>query len=179
MSKTITIITGSARTNSTGAALLPLVKAELAKHPDITIRIADLKELNMPFVDGQTIPAADDFTPPHDSVKKWQEIVQASDGFVVLAPEYNNQISAIQKNAFDWLFNDWKEKKFAIVTYSWSGGAPVVELLNKLITKVGGTPLPTASMLAFMKDINPDGSVIDSGIVRNKLAATVAELVNA
>lgn len=179
MSKTITIVTGSARPNSAGAKILPLVREELEKRDGVTVQIADLAEINMPFVDSEAIPAAEEFTPHHESVKNWQKIVQSSDGFVFLVPEYNNQISAIQKNAIDWLYPDWKDKNVSFVGYSWGGAAAPIELLNKLITKVGAKPLATAANLFFTKDIELDGTIIDESTVKNKIAATVDELVEA
>lgn len=174
--KTITIVTGSARSNSVGATLVPLVQKELEKQ-GATVRLADLKELDMPFVDAEIIPSAEDFVPPHDSVKQWQDIVTSSDGLILLAPEYNSQISAIQKNAFDWLYTDWIDKPIAIVGYGWSGATTVVELLNKLITRVGAKPLTVPAQLYFKKDIELDGTILDAETVESKIAAAVEELV--
>lgn len=179
MSKTITIVTGSARPNSLGTkTILPLVKAELEKNKDVTVRVADLKELDMPFVDSEVIPAAEGYAPPHDSVKKWQEIVQASDGFVFLVPQYNNQISAIQKNAVDWLYDDWKDKVVSFVGYSWGGSEAVIEMMDKLMVKVGAKPLPTSAKLFFKKDIDLDGTLLDEKLVEQKIADTVKELLS-
>lgn len=179
MSQTITIVTGSARPNSVGAALLPLVRAELEKHEDVAVQVADLKQLDLPFVDSEIIPSSDDFAPTHDSVKRWQQIVQTSDKLILIAPEYNNQISALQKNALDWLYADWVGKQIAIVAYSWSGGTPVVELLDKLIVKVGATPVATPTQLYFKKDIDLDGTILDQTSVDDKIRQTVDELLAA
>lgn len=178
MSKTITIVTGSARPNSLGTKILPLVKAELEKSKDVTVQVADLKELNMPFVDSEVIPAAEGYEPSHDTVKKWQEIVQSSDGFVFLVPQYNNQISAIQKNAVDWLYDDWKDKTVSFVGYSWGGSEAVIEMMDKLMVKVGAKPLPTSAKLFFKKDIDLDGSLLDEKLVEKKIAETVKELLS-
>lgn len=179
MSKVITIVTGSARPNSVGAKLLPLVQRELEKYDSVSVQVADLADINMPFVDTEIIPADEGFSPKHKSVQEWQKTVQSSDGFIFLVPEYNNQISAIQKNAIDWLYPDWKGKKMSFVGYSWGGAALVVELLNKLAIKVGAEPLPTATNLFFTKDIELNGTIIDEDLVEKKISQTVAELVSA
>ena len=150
---------------------------EILEERGATVQVADLKQLNMPFVDGEVIPVAEDFVPPHDSVAQWQQLVQVSDGLVLLSPEYNNQISAIQKNAIDWLYSDWVDKPIAVVGYSWSGAAPVIELLGKLIARVGARPMTRSAQLYFKKDIELDGTPLDAAAVRDKIAATVDELL--
>lgn len=176
MSKTILIVTGSARPNSTGEQLLPVVKSALHQHA-VETKIANMRKLQLPFVDSEIIPAADDFTPPHESVATWQRLVRGSDGIVFLTPEYNNQLSAVQKNAIDWLYNDWSDKPIAAIGYSWSGAEPAIAQLERLMTIVGATLLPTRAQLRFSKDIATDGAIIDESVVDEKITATIDELV--
>lgn len=178
MTKKITIVTGSVRPNSVGDKLLPLVEAELKKHEGVEVRVANLKELNLPFVDSETIPAAEGFAPTHESVKEWQKIVQDSDGVVLLTPEYNNQISAVQKNAIDWLYEDWKDKKISIVGYSWSGAEPVIELLERLIKKVGAVSTGAPAKLRFKQEVDLYGTILDQKAVDEQIHEMVKNLIS-
>lgn len=173
MSKNITILTGSMRPNSVGDRLLPIVRKEL-EASGATVEVADVKELNLPFVDSAITPAAESFEITHDSVQAWQKMVRRSDSLVLLVPEYNNQPSAVQKNAIDWLYADWKDKPVGVVSYGWGGGQLAAELIHKLMVKVGANPLEKTAALFFGKDITPEGDIVDEQSVRSQVA-TVAQ----
>lgn len=173
MSKTITILTGSMRPNSVGDKLLPQIQQELNSREGIEVEVADPKDMRLPFIDSPVSPMAEDFNIDHDSVRGWQKKVQDSDALLVLAPEYNGQPSAVQKNAIDWLHADWKNKPVGIVSYGWGGGEGSAELLTRLFGKVGAKPLDTKASLFFTKDISLDGEVLDEASVSHKVGAVV------
>lgn len=177
MSQTITILTGSMRPNSVGDALLPLVREELESRDNVTVQVADVKEMKLPFVDTPVTPMHESFEPVHDSVKAWQKVVAESDALVLLAPEYNYQPSAVQKNAIDWLGAEWKDKPAGIVSYGWGGGQSSAELLVKLLSKVEARPLDTMASLFFTRDISLEGEVLNVDRVRSQIGA-VADAVS-
>jgi len=176
MSQTITILTGSMRPNSVGDALLPVIKRQLESREDVTVQVADVKELQMPFVDTPHIPMSEEFAPTHQGVKRWREMVEKSDGVILLAPEYNNQPSAVQKNAIDWLYAEWNNKPVAVVSYGWGGGVQAAELLDKLVVKVDAKPVVPQANLFFTKDIALDGEVIDHDNVQSQITSVVDAL---
>ena len=102
MAKTIIIMTGSVRPQSVSEALLPLVQ-KTVEATGAQVHIANLKELALPFFDGDTSPADEKFQIPHASVQSWSNMVSRADGIIMLTPEYNHQLSGVQKNAIDWL----------------------------------------------------------------------------
>ena len=176
MTKTITIITGSVRPNNVGEALLPHVQTLLAAK-DVHVQVANLRELELPFFNGPVSPVDESYEITDEHVKVWQELIVKSDGVVFLTPEYNHAMSAVQKNAVDWLFQEWKDVPAATISYGWGGGALAAEALEKLLKKVEAAPLATATNLFFMKDITPSGEVIDESAVNGKLDATLEEVV--
>lgn len=177
MSKTITILTGSMRPNSISEALLPAVRQEL-EAVGASVQVADVKQMQLPFVDSLVSPASEAFEITNDRVRSWQQMIQDSDALVMLVPEYNGQPSAVQKNAIDWLYEDWKDKPVAMVSYGWGGGQGAADLMNKLMVKVGASPVDANAMLFFTKDISLEGELLDEAAVRTQLevvAKTIAE----
>ena len=178
MSKTIMVLTGSSRKNSAGDNILPHVVSEI-EAAGATALVADVRELNLPFFDEDNIPAAEDYVPQNENAKKLQEMVQKAGGVILLSPEYNNMMSAIQKNAIDWLYADWKDMPFGVVGYSWSGITPVLEQIEKLVKKVSGVSVGTPAQLFTTKDVEMSGELVDESEAKEKIAAVVKAVVEA
>ena len=174
--KTIIIMTGSVRPNSVSKVLLPVVK-ELVETEGAKAEIANLEDLNLPFFDGESSPASDDFVISHQSVQDWSDMVSRIDGVIMLTPEYNNQLSGVQKNAIDWLCKEWQDKPISAVCYGWGGGELSGDLLKKLIVKVGGKVSEPFSHLYFTKDISTDGLLIDETSARDKITLSIKNLL--
>lgn len=176
MTKTITIMTGSVRPNSVGDQLVPLVQAAL-EEAGANVQLADMKELQLPFFDSPVTPVAEEYAPTNESVLAWQKLVKSSDGMVMLVPEYNYHMSAVQKNAIDWLYTEWKDKPVAAISYGWGGGELSYKMLDALLQKVEANLQPEAAHLYFAKDISPAGELIDETEVNNKITAALKQLL--
>jgi len=172
----VLIVLGSARKGRVAETILGYVKEAIASREDLTATVADLKEVNLPFFDNEMSPAHPDYAPTDENVLVWQKLVNDADSVLFITPEYNHTLSAIEKNAFDSLYKEWTDKPIAAVAYGWTGGSRSIETLNDLIPHLGGDFKANPSQLAFMKDINPDGSLIDEDGVKAQLQATIAEL---
>lgn len=174
----ILVVTGSVRPNSVNEKVVPLVVSELEKQ-NATVKIADLKEIDLPFFDAPLPPTAPDFAPTNEAAKAWTQMVAEADGVVFVTPEYNHTMTPVQLNAIDWIGKEWESKPVALVGYGWNSGAGQAhdtarEALGvNLKAKVG----ETQANLFFMKDLNPDGTVADETAVNEKIAATVTELL--
>lgn len=174
----ILVVTGSVRPNSVNEKIVPLVVAELEKQ-GAEVKIADLKELNLPFFDDPSSPAAPDFAPTNESVKTWTQLVVDADGVVFVTPEYNHTMTPVQLNAVDWIGKEWEAKPIALVGYGWGSGAGQAhdtarEALGVNLKAIVGE---TQANLFFMKDLNPDGTIADEAAVSEKIAATITELL--
>ncbi len=175
---TILIVTGSVRPNSVNKTVVRLVQDDLETRNAIEGNVADIAELNLPFYDAPTPPSADDYVIPHDTVKRWSELVTAADGVVFVVPEYNHSLSAVQKNAIDWLYKEWNDKLVAFVGYGWYEAKHSLAQFKEIGTVTKWKLGETTTGLQFMKDINPDGSLLDETAARGSIRATLDELVN-
>ena len=174
MSKVL-ILVSSVRKVRAADGILNSLTARLDEK-NINFEIADLRELQLPFVDTELPPMSEDFKIPYDNVQKWSDQVKAADAVIMLTPEHNAGISAPQKNAIDWLAHEWKEKKVGVIGYSW-GGAPIARKhLTDVLAKLGSVELSPAASFSFMKDINLDGTAIDQTAVNAAIDSVISEL---
>lgn len=93
--KTVIGIAGSLRAGSYNAALLRAA-AKLAP-ADMGVEIASIAEF--PLYNGD-VEAAEGIPP---AVAALKDRIAASDGLLLVTPEYNNSIPGVFKNAVDWL----------------------------------------------------------------------------
>lgn len=136
----IGIILGSTRTGRTGEPIAQwVVEAVQSMGQQHEVRLIDLAEYTMPFVDTEKLPSQLDGDFPHESVQRWSEAISACDGLVFVTPEYNHGYPAVLKNAIDWLWSEWKNKPATIVSYSSGpiGGARGTEQLKLVLSYVG------------------------------------------
>lgn len=174
----ILVVTGSVRPNSANSKVVPVVVDALtAKGANVTI--ADLAEMGLPFYNDPMPPSAPEFAPTDERVQAWTKMVADADGVVLVTPEYNHTMSPVQLNAIDWVFKEWEDKPVALIGYGWRSGAGQAHatareaLAVNLKAKVGDKQ---ANMF-FMKDLNPDGSVLDTAAVDGKIGAAIDELL--
>lgn len=176
----ILVVTGSVRPNSANEKVVPVVVGALEEKGS-TVTIANLKELNLPFFDDPNSPSSPNFAPTNENVKKWAALVAESDGVVLVTPEYNHTLSPVQLNAIDWIGKEWEHKPVALIGYGWRSGAGQAHATAReaLAVNLKANVLDTQTNLFFMKDVNPDGSSIDAESVKEKITATVDELLTA
>ena len=173
----ILVVIGSARKGRVADKVLEYIQADAARRDNATITVADLKELNLPFFDNEQSPQSPDYTITDPQVAAWSEMVKAADSVVFITPEYNHTLSAIQKNALDSLGADWIEKPVTAVAYGWSGGSLAVLTLREVLENLKADTKHNIAQLGFMKDLNPDGSLLDEANVAAQIAAAIDEIV--
>lgn len=122
----ITVITGSVREGRVGAAVARWFTGEAAKRDDIRIEELDLAEVRLPVnLDGSG--DTDDF----------RGALRASDGFVVITPEYNHGYPGYLKIAIDTALEEWHFKPVAFVSYGGAaGGLRSVEQLRPIFAEL-------------------------------------------
>lgn len=176
--KKILIVTGSVRPNSVNAHVVTYVQKTLEKL-SVPYSTADLKELNLPFFDDPLSPTNPDFAPTHESVITWTKMVTDADGVLFVTPEYNHTMSPVQMNAIDWIGKEWADKPIGLVGYGWTSGAGQAHatareaLAVNLKARVGDNQ----ANLFFMRDLNPDGTILDEESINKKIHASIDELV--
>lgn len=173
----VLLVVGSARPNRVADKVLGYIQEEVAKHDGATATVADLAELNLPFFDNENAPLSPDYTITNPQVAAWSELVKASDSVLFITPEYNHTLTGIQKNALDSLGADWVEKPATAVAYGWTGGSLAVETLREVLGHLKTDLKHDIAQLGFMKDLNPDGTLLDEEAVRAQISKTLAEIL--
>lgn len=174
----ILVVIGSARPNRVADSVLKFVADDLSNRENVEVKVADLRELDLPFMNSPVSPAAEEFAPTDERVIKWTKMVESADGVIFLTPEYNHAITAIQKNALDWIKKEWTGKKVSLVGYGWGGGQFSLEDAHRILEYLGAKPEPTVTQLFFTKQLNVDGTPIDEAAIKTSIAATVDELLS-
>jgi len=173
----VLIVIGSARKGRVADTILGYVQTELATRENVNVTVADLKEIDLPFFDNENSPLSPAYTITDPKIIAWSETIKAAEKIIFITPEYNHALSAIQKNALDSLGTDWDQKPVTAVAYGWSGGSLAVANLREVLSNLKTDTKEVFTQLAFMKDINPDGSIIDEVAVTGQIKATIDEIL--
>jgi len=176
MSKILVVI-GSARPGRVADKVLGYIQEDLVSREGHEVTVADLAELNLPFFNNENSPMSPDYTITDPAVIAWSELVKASDSVLFITPEYNHELTAIQKNAIDSLGAEWNEKPATAVAYGWSGGSLAVETLREVLDFLKADVKHDIAQLIFMKDLNPDGSILDETSVKTQIATAIDEVL--
>lgn len=172
MTKKLLVLTGSARPNSVGEALLPYFERAIKGHKATVLDVARVDQLGLPFYDALTSPSSESYRPEHRSVEGWAKRVQSADAVIWLMPEYNHSVTGIQKNAIDWLYKEWRDKPLGIIAYGFYAGKNALEAIQPIIGVIR-PDLRAQQGLMITKDINPDGTAIDSSEVLSRVKLVV------
>lgn len=101
--------------------------------PDIETRLFDVRDFDLP-ADHYGREMKDDFP-------EWRDAVTASDGLIIVTPEYNHGYPGSLKSVLDLLTFEYKHKAAGIVAVSaggW-GGTRVIEALVPVLRVLGLT----------------------------------------
>lgn len=175
----IIIVTGSARPNSISTKIAPLVGGALKSDSDDVIEVIDVATLDLPFYNAPVPASHEDFAPDNEHVIAWTKKVGEADGVVLLTPEYNGNMTAIQKNALDWVYKEWNDKPVALIGYGWYEPSRAHTAARISLEVVKAQIIEPFAQLQFMKDITLEGDVLDNDTVAQKLSATIDALRNA
>lgn len=166
------VVIGSVRKGRTGEAVAKMVTNQLEK-TDVEYKVADLKELDLPFVNQEVIPSASHEQYEDERVQTWSKMVKAADGYILVTPEYNHGPPASLKNAVDWLYGEWHNKPAAIVSYGAMGGVRSAEQLKLNILRVKLFPIAEVPIPGVWGDVK-DGVVVNERAEENVIKAVDA-----
>ncbi len=170
------VVTGSARKGRVADGVLAAVQKEASQIEGIELTVADLTALDLPFYNNELPPSAPDYSETNETVLAWSKLVSEADGVVLLMPEYNHTLSAIQKNAIDWLYKEWADKPVGVVTYGWYGGAHSLVTLKEIATVIKINLHDNPAQLYFTKDLDVEGNVLDETAVGEKIHTVLTAL---
>ena len=152
------VIIGSTRPGRVGPAVADWITKRAKQQGDFEVEVTDLAELNLPLFDEPHHPRLGQYV--HQHTMDWSAIVNRSDAFVFVIPEYNHTFNAAIKNALDYLHSEWQNKPAAIVTYGGaSGGAHAARALEPVLGALRMVPAGTVSVQAIREHLDEAGRV--------------------
>lgn len=129
----LAIIVGSTREHRSADVIADWVIDEARRYAkeadsDIDLNVIDLADADLP----PRLPAQ-----PTPAVAQLDARIAASDGFVVITPEYNHSFPASLKHAIDLVHAGWQAKPVGLVSYGGiSGGLRAVEQLRLVFAEL-------------------------------------------
>ncbi|GAA4158227.1 NADPH-dependent FMN reductase [Gryllotalpicola daejeonensis] len=129
---TLLVIVGSVRPTRVGGAVADWVIEHARRRGDFEVKVADLRELALPVMDEPHHPRLREYQ--HEHTKRWSQIVDDADGFIIVTAEYNHSIPGALKNALDYLVQEWRGKPVGVVSYGGiSGGTRATVALQVVL----------------------------------------------
>ncbi len=159
---------GATRTHSWNRKLIRL-GVDAARREGAEVTLLDLREVAMPLYDGD-LEAEGGLPPGAQTLKR---LMMEHDAFLISAPEYNSSISAVLKNAIDWVSRPqpneppapaFRGKVAGLLAASPGnlGGIRGLFTVRQVLTVLGTLVIPTQFGLARAAEaFNVDGSLKD------------------
>src|SRR3954462_2345367 len=165
----ILAFSGSTRSDSFNTKLLRIaIKGAEAAGAQVTY--VGLRDLDLPLYDGDL---EERITLP-DGARKLKRLFDEHDGFLIASPEYNGSVSAVLKNAIDWVSRQQTDEvpyqQFAgkvVVMMSTSAGAFAgirsLAALRAILSHIQVLVLPQQISIPHnVQAFNEDGSMKDA-----------------
>jgi NAD(P)H-dependent FMN reductase len=164
------IIVASVRPTRIGGAVAewfqPIAEAQGA----FDVERADLRELSLPMMNEPEHPRLQKYV--HAHTKRWSAIVDRSDAFVFVMPEYDFSPTASLLNAIQYLAREWAYKPVGFVNYGGvSAGLRSASTIRIICTANLMMPLPQAVSIPFAgKLLDKETGRFEPGEVQEKAA---------
>jgi NAD(P)H-dependent FMN reductase len=166
---TLQIIIASTRPGRVGLPVAQWFEGRARAHGAFDIDVADLAEIDLPFMDEPNHPRLQSYT--HEHTIAWSERVAAADAFAIVTPEYNYGFTAPLKNAIDFLHNEWKHKPVGIVSYGGvSAGTRAAQMIKQVVTTLSMVPLAEAVSIPFVAQFIDDDERVQPNEVMDQSA---------
>ncbi|HEX4307333.1 MAG TPA: NAD(P)H-dependent oxidoreductase [Solirubrobacterales bacterium] len=147
------------------------------EHGGWDVDVADLAEIDLPFMDEPKHPRLREYT--HQHTKDWSAQVEAADAFVFVHPEYNYGMTAPLKNALDYLNSEWKYKPLGLVSYGGvSAGTRAAQMIKQVATTLGLFPIFEAVSIPFVAEfVGEGGAIVPNRVMEKATGAMLDELL--
>jgi NAD(P)H-dependent FMN reductase len=142
------IITSTTRQGRKGIAVANWITSLANEDNRFDTELLDLAAINLPFMDEPNHPRLQQYQ--HEHTKAWSRTIGSADAFIIVLAEYNFGFPAPIKNALDYLFNEWKHKPVAFVSYGgMSGGLRSTQMMKQVATALNMMPLVESVAIPF------------------------------
>jgi NAD(P)H-dependent FMN reductase len=143
------VIIGSTRPGRIGPSVAAWIIERAREHGGFDVEVTDLAELNLPIYDEPNHPRLKKYV--HQHTKDWSALVEGSDAFIFVVPEYNYGFNAATKNAIDYVFNEWAHKAAGIGSYGGvAAGTRATQMLKQVFSALKVVPVPEAVNIPFV-----------------------------
>jgi NAD(P)H-dependent FMN reductase len=174
----ISIISSSIRPDRNSHRVALYFKNYLTENNLANAEILDLKEFNFPLFDNPLKHQKNPSAQLLDFAKK----VKATDGIIIVTPEYNGSFPASLKNVIDVLYDEWHGKPISIATVSAGalGGSQALVALQFVLWKIGAWTVTNMFHVAKVQQAyDASGNVMDDGATDKLTKLFVEELIAA
>lgn len=174
---------GSTRSNSLNKKLIGAA-ARLAQSAGAEVTLIDLRDYPMPFYDGDLETQSG----LPERAQALKTLMMNHHGFLLSCPEYNSSVSAVLKNAIDWVSRPqpneapgiaYRGKWAALLAASPGnlGGLRGLVTVRQILNTLGVVVLPGQLAVARATEAFTDEGGLKDGGQQATLAALTADLV--
>lgn len=171
------VLIASTRPGRVGLPVGRWFQQQALDHGHFAVDLADLAEIQLPFMDEPHHPRLRRYT--HQHTLDWSARVEAADAFAFIMPEYNYGFTAPLKNALDYLSQEWHYKPVGLVSYGGiAAGTRAQQLLKPVLTALRLVPAAESVMIPFVGRLVTEGGAFeaDDGL-RSSAVALLDELL--
>ena len=171
------VIIGSTRPGRVGKPVADWIIERARAQGDFEVVVSDLAEINLPMFDEPNHPRFHQYV--HQHTKDWSAVVDRSDAFIFVIPEYNYSLNAATKNAIDYLNREWWNKPMGIVSYGGvAAGTRATQMLKQVLTALKMVPVVEAVNIPFVRELlDEDGRLKPTEAMEASATAMLDELL--
>ncbi len=168
------IIIGSTRPGRVGLPVAAWITERAREHGGFDVQVTDLAELNLPMFDEPNHPRLRQYV--HQYTKDWSALVEASDAFIFVTPEYNYAFNAALKNAIDYLHTEWAHKAAGIVSYGGvAAGTRAAQMLKQVLTALRIVPVTDSVNIPFVAQFLDEERRLKPNEIMEQAATTMLD----
>ena len=132
----VAIVLGSVRPGRAGEQVVRWIEEQARQVDGVATVFFDLRDYNLPLFAEEIPPSMQ--APELPEAVRLRTNIEAQDAVLFVTPEYNHSVSAVLKNAIDYLPPvTLKDKAVGLVGYSWYGAATPLEHLREIVSTFG------------------------------------------
>ena len=132
----VAIVLGSVRPGRAGEQVVRWIEEQARQVDGVATVFFDLRDYNLPLFAEEMPPSMQ--APELPEAVRLRTNIEAQDAVLFVTPEYNHSVSAVLKNAIDYLPPvTLKDKAVGLVGYSWYGAATPLEHLREIVPTFG------------------------------------------
>ena len=132
----VAIVLGSVRPGRAGEQVVRWIEEQARQVDGVATVFFDLRDYNLPLFAEEMPPSMQ--APELPEAVRLRTNIEAQDAVLFVTPEYNHSVSAVLKNAIDYLPPvTLKDKAVGLVGYSWYGAATPLEHLRAIVSTFG------------------------------------------